>query len=151
MADDEGAAARRRRPEPADPATLRAWRRTGLVLGTPGALLVVAAVVTGSLGGGSTAAGLSAVGALAAAAAVVFLQRVWSEPRHPRTRFTVVGERAARAFWALWGLGVLLNAVRIVLGVPALVPLQAGVGLLLLAALVVVLVTAARVPAVAGD
>jgi len=145
---DDGRPARRRRPEPADARTLRFWRRTGLVLGAPGAVLAVAGLLGGLLGGGSAAFALAVTGALCGLVAVVFLQRVWSEPLHPRTRRTAVGERAATAFWALWGLGVLLNAVRLVVDVPGLVAVQAGVGLLVVAALVVVVVTAARVPPV---
>jgi hypothetical protein len=145
---DDARAPGRRRPEPAGPRTLRAWRRIGLVLGAPGAVLMVTGVVSGVVGKSTDAVPLAGAGSLCALGAVVFIQRVWSEPLHPRTRLTVVGERLATAFWGLWGLGVLLNALRVVAGVDVPALLDATVALLAAAAFLGVLLVASRVPAV---
>lgn len=150
MADD-GATTRRRRAEPASPRTLRAWRLIGLVLGTPAAVLLVAGPVVALLdlppGRGPVAVLLTGGGVLLALLAVVFLQRVWSEPRHPRTRWTAVGDRLATAFLALWGLGVLGSAVQAVFEVE--LPAAYGTTLFVLAAVsfLATLGVAYRVPA----
>ena len=146
MADDD--TRRRRRPEPVGPRTLRAWRRIGLVLGTGAVALMVAGTIAQLAGGGLLPAALGGSGLLCAAGAVVFLDRVWSEPLHPRTRLTAVGRRLAAWFWGLWGLGLLLNAVGVIGDVAVPVFVEAGGLLLLTAAFLALLVVAVRVPAV---
>ena len=93
---------------PAGPRTLRLWRRIGLVFGVPAAVLVVAAVVLRVVDGRGSAWHLLLVvpGLLAGLVAVVFLRRVWSEPEHPRTALSVLGQRLSSAFLGLWGLGI---------------------------------------------
>lgn len=109
---------------------------------------MLAGVLAALVGGSPLPVALVGAGLLCALGAVVFLDRVWSEPLHPSTRLTAAGRRLASWFWGLWGLGLLLNAVRAVfdVGVPAVV--EAGVGLLVVAAFLAVLVVAFRVPAV---
>jgi len=105
-------------------------------------------VVSGVVDGSTVAVLLAGAGSLCALGAVVFLQRVRSEPLHPRTRLTVVGERLATAFWGLRGLGVPLDALRVVAGVDVPTLLDATITLLVAAAFLGVLLVAFRVPAV---
>jgi hypothetical protein len=97
-------------------------------------LLSVTGVVAVVADGGLLPVALVGAGLLCALGAVVFLDRVRSEPLHPTTRLTALGRRLAAWFWHVWGVGLLLNAVRVVfdVGVPAVV--EAGVGLLVAAA-----------------
>ena len=101
----------RGRRRPPDMTDVRAWQRTGLAFGIPGAGLLAAALVVravhGREGWGYLAPAL--LGLLAGLVAVVYLRRVWSEPAHARTPLTPWGVRASSAFVVLWGLGVLLN------------------------------------------
>jgi hypothetical protein len=78
---------------------------------------------------------------------VVFLQRVWSEPLHHRTRMTSVGQRLATTFAGLWSAGVLVNALGAVFEVD--VPPIVGVVLyaLTVTCLLATLAVAFRVPA----
>lgn len=63
---------------PASPRTLRAWRRIGLVLGVPAAVLLVATVVLRAVPGPGHAwyAALAVPGVLGGLVSVVFLRRV---------------------------------------------------------------------------
>lgn len=151
MAEDTSTTRHRRR-EPASPRTLRTWRSIGLLAGPPGAVLMVAGVVVGvadpAPGQGIAAVLLAGSGLLCALVAVTFLQRVWGEPLQPHTRWTTIGHRLAAAFWGLWSLGVLLNFLHVVfeVGVPAVV--RTGIGLLVVAAFLALLLVAFRIPAV---
>ncbi|NEK85830.1 DUF4175 domain-containing protein [Blastococcus saxobsidens] len=102
-----------RRPEPASPRALRAWRRIGLTLGPPGAGLLSAAaaawLITGRLGGWPAALVVS--GLAAGLLAVVFLRRVWSEPTWRGTARSRRAESFSTAFLGLCGLAVALGLV----------------------------------------
>ncbi|RBY90085.1 hypothetical protein DQ244_11435 [Blastococcus sp. TBT05-19] len=128
----------------ASPRTLRAWRRIGLALGIPAAVLVSAAVVV-RLVAGREAAGyvsLALPGLLAGLLAVVFLRRVWSEPGSPGTGPARAGQRLSDAFLLLWGLGVLLNVAANWVDVPG--GLRAAVALAAAVALVATVGAALR-------
>ena len=132
------------RPEPASPRALRAWRRIGLIVGIPAAVLVTAAVVVRLVAGGEGAGyvALALPGLLAGLLAVAFLRRVWSEPGSPDTGPARAGQRLSGAFLLLWGLGVLLNFAENWVGVPS--ELSATIALAMAVALVATMGAALR-------
>ncbi|MCA0145614.1 hypothetical protein [Blastococcus sp. LR1] len=133
-----------RRPEPASPRALGAWRRIGLCLGIPAAILVTAPVVVRLVLGreGTWYVALALPGLLAGLLAVVFLRRGWSESGSADTSLSRWGQRLSGAFLFLWGVGVLLNVAENWFGVPPW--LSSTIALAMAVALVATLVVALR-------
>ncbi|SOD97273.1 hypothetical protein [Blastococcus haudaquaticus] len=135
-----------RRP-PADAAAVRAWQRTGLAFGIPGAVLLAAALVVRLIHGraGWSYLAPALLGLFAGLVAVVYLRRVWSEAAHVRTPLTPWGVRSSSAFLVLWGLGVLLNgSPPLVVQVPSWVRTLLAVGMLLALGVTVVVAALER-------
>ena len=90
---------------------MRAWQRTGIAFGIPGAVLLAAGLVVRLVHGreGWVYLAPALLGLIAGLVAAVYLRRVWSEPAHAWTPLTPWGVRASSAFVVLWGLGVLSN------------------------------------------
>jgi len=107
-----------RRPEPVGVPTLVSWHRTGLWLGYAALACLLGFVLTlvvWSDGHRPRAAALLWVVAVACGfVGMSFLQRVWRDPEVGDVADVRLASRLASGVVALWGLAVLLNAVRMV-------------------------------------
>ncbi|MEU2350743.1 hypothetical protein [Modestobacter sp. NPDC049651] len=139
-------------PEPVGPRTLRAWRRTGLVLGwtavgCAGAALVAWPVVHGRRDGVLAALLLAAfAGALVG---LGFLRRAWADPQVADDPAVVRARAGSDVSTAAWTAGVVAAlATRVFRGEGAaptwLAVVAAALGVLAVAGFVGTLVLAAR-------